>query len=109
STHNRCCSICFLFLIPSQPTPTLFPYTTLFRSPLYWPVDGYFTPGPRQTRFLGCPVTKQHHTLTQILMGLLTRGFALEAVEEARSEEHTSELQSRFDLVCRLLLDKKKI
>ena len=51
--------------------------------PQYWPVDNYFLPGARETRFLGCSVVKQHHTLTQILMGLLRSGFALEAVEEA--------------------------
>lgn len=51
--------------------------------PLYWPVDNYFLPGERKTHFLGCEVLKQHHTLTQILMGLLNSGFALEAVIEA--------------------------
>lgn len=51
--------------------------------PLYWPVDQYFIPGERHTHFLGCDVVKQHHTLTQILMGLLKNGFLLEAVEEA--------------------------
>ena len=50
---------------------------------LYWPVDDYFRPGERKTRFLGCNVAKQHHTLTQILNGLLERGFALTSVEEA--------------------------
>lgn len=52
-----------------------------------WPVDGYFMPGERQTEFLGHTVTKQHHTLTQILMGLLNAGFTLEAVEEAMPPE----------------------
>lgn len=52
--------------------------------PQYWPVDDYFIPGERNTRFLGCNVTKQHHTLTQILMGLLNNGFELKAVEEAK-------------------------
>ncbi len=52
--------------------------------PQYWPVDNYFIPGERSTRFLGCDVVKQHHTLTQILMGLLNSGFELEAVEEAK-------------------------
>lgn len=52
--------------------------------PLHWPVDNYFFPGERTTQFLGCPVLKQHHTLTQILMGLLDSGFSLEAVEEAQ-------------------------
>lgn len=50
--------------------------------PQYWPVDHYFTSGARKTNFLGCEVVKQHHTLTQILMGLLNHGFTLEAVEE---------------------------
>ena len=52
-------------------------------TPLYWPIDQYFMPGERITHFLGCEVRKQHHTLTQILMGLLHSGFVLEAVEEA--------------------------
>lgn len=51
--------------------------------PLYWPVDNYFYPGLRQTVFLGQKVPKYHHTLTQILGGLLRAGFVLEAVEEA--------------------------
>lgn len=55
--------------------------------PRYWPVDNYFMPGERKTRFLGCDVIKQHHTLTQILMGLLNRGFVLEAVVEAEPPE----------------------
>jgi len=42
--------------------------------PEYWPVDNYFMPGERRTHFLGCDVVKQHHTLTQILMGLLIMG-----------------------------------
>lgn len=52
--------------------------------PDHWPVDDYFHPGERMTRFLGCPVKKYHHTLTQILNGLLEQGFLLEAVEEAQ-------------------------
>lgn len=49
---------------------------------LCWPVDNYFYPGERDTDFLGHSVTKQHHTLSQILMGLLKTGFILEAIEE---------------------------
>ena len=49
--------------------------------PQYWPVDDYFYPGERVTRFLGKTVIKQHHTLTQILMGLIRAGFRLEVVE----------------------------
>lgn len=52
-----------------------------------WPITDYFRPGPRQTEFLGHTVTKQHHTLTQLLMGLLNAGFTLEAVEEAMPPE----------------------
>ena len=52
--------------------------------PRYWPVDDYFIPGERSTHFWGCDVIKQHHTLTQTLMGLLNAGFRLEAVEEAQ-------------------------
>ncbi|HIT68829.1 MAG TPA: class I SAM-dependent methyltransferase [Candidatus Aphodomonas merdavium] len=54
---------------------------------LYWPVDDYFYPGERTTHFLGHTVKKQHHTLTQLLMGLLSQGFRLEAVVEAQPPE----------------------
>ena len=48
-----------------------------------WPVDNYFSPGERVTTFLGYAVTKQHHTLTQIVMGLIHAGFRIDALEEA--------------------------
>ena len=51
--------------------------------PKYWPVDDYFYPGGRITHFLGQSVEKQHHTLAQILMGLINAGFRLEVVQEA--------------------------
>ena len=57
------------------------------RTPDHWPVDRYFYPGQRETTFLGCTVKKYHHTLTQILGGLLECGFLLEAVEEAMPSE----------------------
>src|ERR1017187_8127314 len=66
-------------MIRRPPRSTLFPYTTLFRSMLFRSFAGHFKP--------------EHH-------------FAFEAV--ARSEEHTSELQSPMYLVCRLLLEKKR-
>src|SRR5690349_23166629 len=97
-------------MIRRPPRSTLFPYTTLFRSCAYMIVEPT-KPNPRRFRSLlnssdsaevagicfvalqrftlGCPPTKRH--------------------ANARSEEHTSELQSRRDLVCRLLLEKKKI
>lgn len=55
--------------------------------PACWPIDDYFVPGKRSVLFLGCQVEKYHHTLTQILMGLLNQGFTLEAVEEAQPPE----------------------
>lgn len=55
-------------------------------NPQYWPIDNYFFPGERTTHFLGQTVTKQHHTLTQILMGLLQAGFHIDVVEEATPE-----------------------
>lgn len=48
-----------------------------------WPVDDYYYPGLRKTDFLGHEIIKYHHTLTQILGGLLKAGFRIEAVEEA--------------------------
>lgn len=56
-----------------------------------WPVDDYYYPGPRETEFLGHRVQKYHHTLTQILNGLLRCGFCLEAVEEAMPPEEWRE------------------
>ena len=53
-------------------------------TPTAWPIDNYFYPGERQTAFLGQHVTKQHHTLTQILMGVVNAGFVLEHIEEAQ-------------------------
>lgn len=52
--------------------------------PKFWPVDDYYDSGRRETHFLGCDVVKYHHTLTQILMGVINSGFVLEVVEEAR-------------------------
>ncbi len=51
--------------------------------PKYWAIDDYYFSGKRKTIFLGHCVEKQHHTLTQILNGLLNVGFQIEAVEEA--------------------------
>ncbi len=51
--------------------------------PLFWPVDDYFYPGERETKFLGQSVKKFHHTLTQIVMGLIDTGFKISALGEA--------------------------
>lgn len=55
--------------------------------PKYWPIDNYFISGKRSTKFLGCNVMKYHHSLTQILMGLINNGFEIKAVEEVRPSE----------------------
>src|SRR3712207_7812042 len=93
-------------MIRRPPRSTLFPYTTLFRSE--GGVVGY--PRPAASRlywFFGqkrCDNLSQSiANVPQSLVGCTVR------VQGARSEEHTSELQSRQYLVCRLLLEKKKI
>lgn len=73
-------------------------------TPQYWPVDRYFLPGERRTRFLGCEVVKQHHTLTQILMGLLNCGFVLEAVVEAEPPEEMMDLPGMRDELRRPMM-----
>src|SRR3989454_6819632 len=79
-------------MIRRPPRSTLFPYTTLFRSPLWefiWP-SGI---GPR---------------VAEPALMLIDPYPWSAPLEEVRSEEHTSELQSPCNLVCRLLLEKKK-
>ena len=79
---------------------------------LNWPIDNYFYTGQRQTMFLGQHVTKQHHTLTQILNGLLSTGFVLETVEEARPPQDMLDLPGMKDELRRpmmLLIRAKKV
>src|SRR2546430_13230882 len=73
-------------MIRRPPRSTLFPYTTLFRSLLFWPT-------------LSLCLNAQ--------VSLLDRRSVLSGFWPSRSEEHTSELQSQSNLVCRLLLEKK--
>src|SRR5258708_11482871 len=81
-------SLCFFFLmIRRPPRSTLFPYTTLFRSA-----------GTRRNKL----AKKNFLDFEQPIAELESK------IEELRSEEHTSELQSPDHLVCRLLLEKKK-
>lgn len=78
---------------------------------LYWPVDDYLIPGARETAFVGKNVVKQHHTLTQILTGLLHAGFCLEAVEEPLPPEEMMDLPGMEDELRRpmmLLIKAKK-
>src|SRR5207249_12139313 len=91
-TSDHCCYFILLFffsLLRRPPRSTLFPYTTLFRS---HPGSLYLN----SSDFVRCRML----SLLSPRQG--RRGKSI------RSEEHTSELQSRFDLVCRLLLEKKK-
>src|SRR2546430_10909326 len=91
-------------MIRRPPRSTLFPYTTLFRSP-----HGRLDPR-RPVQILAADPVRQHTEFAQRL-GELHLGRALErrgAPVRMRSEEHTSELQSQSNLVCRLLLEKKK-
>ena len=72
--------------------------------PVCWPVDNYYYPGERTTLFLGQEVKKQHHTLTQILMGLLHSGFVLEAVEEAEPSSEMLDLPGMRDELRRPMM-----
>ena len=74
------------------------------RPALYWPIDNYFLPGERVTNFLGREVRKQHHTLTQILMGLLHTGFVLDAVEEAEPPADMMDLPGMKDELRRPMM-----
>ena len=73
-------------------------------TPQYWPIDHYFMPGARKTRFLGCDVVKRHHTLTQILMGLLNNGFSMEDVEEAEPPEEMMHIPGMADELRRPMM-----
>src|SRR3712207_7887704 len=87
-------------MIRRPPRSTLFPYTTLFRSDVEWSAAG------RLRRALGL----RPGGAAERLPGAADRAAKVTAdLVGARSEEHTSELQSRQYLVCRLLLEKKKI
>src|SRR5258707_6117994 len=93
----------FFLMIRRPPRSTLFPYTTLFRSIMYRDSSTL----PRETRqgILSMIKNLDKHFLKLFEEGQRAGVFR----QKARSEEHTSELQSRQYLVCRLLLEKKKI
>src|SRR5207249_9232212 len=103
-------------LLPDRrpPRSTLFPYTTLFRSSTG---SGASSSTTRSSRAAQTPYVASHQGSAR---PFCRRGWPKtrsqlsantgpsSSTTTARSEEHTSELQSRFDLVCRLLLEKKK-
>src|SRR3712207_6971620 len=88
-------------MIRRPPRSTLFPYTTLFRSTHHRPSS------PVDWRFR-TPIRRGITKITYGIMGVSTSAVRLICASARRSEEHTSELQSRQYLVCRLLLEKKK-
>src|SRR2546422_5179942 len=89
-------------MIRRPPRSTLFPYTTLFRSSKGRPIDcPCHHASDRQYRSHAFYRAQRH----QWEVGLSSPNRIL---DKSRSEEHTSELQSRLHLVCRLLLEKKK-
>src|SRR2546421_9158879 len=87
-------------MIRRPPRSTLFPYTTLFRSP------AHHAGGRDERAGLAGVHVRELRRREAASLGLEIERLA--ADHAPRSEEHTSELQSRSDLVCRLLLEKKK-
>src|SRR3712207_9489498 len=94
-----CLMFCLVFflMIRRPPRSTLFPYTTLFRSQL-----GSMIGANREAVTRAFAALQEAECIEQKSRRVYVRDF------DARSEEHTSELQSRQYLVCRLLLEKKK-
>src|SRR5437763_12375538 len=91
-------------MIPPPPRSTLFPYTTLFRSP---PLSDILDPVELLNQIRQLPPSEWPYGVPQDIQAKMLKPHPPK--EEAdRSEEHTSELQSPMYLVCRLLLEKKK-
>src|SRR5438034_5122001 len=90
-------------MLRRPPRPTLFPYTTLFRSPrtTFRQRPACWSPSPRHDLLAGRRGRAERQPPRLLVPGAARRRCS-------RSEEHTSELQSHSDLVCRLLLEKKK-
>src|SRR5256885_11543975 len=93
-------------MIRRPPRSPLFPYTTLFRSP-FVPPEGLLGVTEFLKRRVALPFTGSYSDFRHTIRHELVHVFQLSLVAE-RSEEHTSELQSPCNLVCRLLLEKKK-
>src|SRR3712207_7315203 len=103
--ENGICEVLtvFFLMIRRPPRSTLFPYTTLFRSR---PTVPHWTTQRPKSGCAGLSLYAVLHDL-QALLATWT-GTCVICGSRIRSEEHTSELQSRQYLVCRLLLEKKK-
>src|SRR2546430_13504618 len=93
----------FFLMIRRPPRSTLFPYTTLFRSPLHRGVRRR-----RRARHAARAAARRLLRLVGSAAGCEHCLVAVTDLPQGRSEEHTSELQSQSNLVCRLLLEKKK-
>src|SRR5256886_5437162 len=94
-------------MIRRPPRSTLFPYTTLFRSHAS-ARDAHLAPREVHGAQLLCIPVDPSLVHAQQLGGLVRRQHVGRVTTAKRSEEHTSELQSQSNLVCRLLLEKKK-
>src|SRR5688572_32661527 len=99
-------SFFFFLIIPPPPRPTLFPYTTLFRSLSVVQVRfSAANDAGSIGQMLGAATAE--HPRPVVAASVLKSVCELDSIK-LRSEEHTSELQSQSNLVCRLLLEKKK-
>src|SRR5690349_22876764 len=100
--------IFFFLMIRRPPKSTLFPYTTLFRSlgRFGWPAEHPVI--QRAVKFLLKDQCEDGSWFGRWGVNYVYGSSGVLRALETRSEEHTSELQSRRDLVCRLLLEKKK-
>src|SRR5260370_32688466 len=109
---SYCLALFFFFLmIRRPPRSTLFPYTTLFRSfdQRRHPRDAWFDTEERRGRDRCSADSEDRARLPGQRADLRPRRLLhARAGRQCRSEEHTSELQSHLNLVCRLLLEKKK-
>src|SRR2546430_10779760 len=98
-------------MIRPPPKSTLFPYTTLFRSYIYFEVkiESGFSEEEIDYIALKIPESKQKETPEEKNAREIIEGKVNFVANTERSEEHTSELQSQSNLVCRLLLEKKNM
>src|SRR3712207_6953083 len=94
-------------MIRRPPRSTLFPYTTLFRSRTYLPRDSWIAYGDHIARQCHDEAESRQDLMLLLTTRLINSVYSY-GNAAPRSEEHTSELQSRQYLVCRLLLEKKK-